>query len=248
MSAPVFRKKRKLLITCGAILLVLALLIGACGIYVGSYYHADGAAVSAFASEHAVSVQSLENGVAFVPENPTTGVIFYPGGKVEHTAYEPLMRALAMGGILCVLVEMPFRLAVLDVNAAEGILQQFPGVTDWYMAGHSLGGSMAAAYLEKHTDAFTGLILLGAYSTADLSQTTLRALSVYGSEDGVMNREKYEENKKNLPAAYSQYVIEGGNHANFGMYGEQKGDGKAALSPAQQIELTAHAILAFAHA
>jgi hypothetical protein len=126
------------------------------------------------------------------------GFIFYPGGKVEHTAYEPLMKELASEGVVCVLVEMPFRLAVLDMNAADGIKEQYPNVTNWYMGGHSLGGSMAAAYLGEHYADYEGLILLGSYSTEDLSGTSLKVLSVYGSEDKVLNVENYIESKNNL--------------------------------------------------
>ncbi len=82
------------------------------------------------------------------------GLIFYPGGKVEYTAYQPLMAACAERDILCVLVEMPFNLAVFDINAADGIQEQYPEVGHWYIGGHSLGGSMAASYLSKHTEKF----------------------------------------------------------------------------------------------
>ena len=90
---------------------------------------------------------------------------------------------------------------------------------------------------------FDGLILLGSYSTADLSGSGLTVLSVYGSEDGVMNREKYDEYKSNLPEGFTEVIIEGGNHAYFGAYGEQEGDGTATVTPAEQLRQTAEAIL-----
>jgi N-succinyl-L-ornithine transcarbamylase len=102
---------------------------------------------------------------------------------------------------------MPCNLAVLDVNAAFGIQERFPDVKHWYIGGHSLGGSMAASYLASHASDFEGLILLAAYSTADLSNTSLSILSIYGSEDGVMNRKKYEKYKTNL-SDYEEMVIE----------------------------------------
>jgi dienelactone hydrolase len=154
------------------------------------------------------------------------------------------MEALASEGILCVLVEMPFRLAVLDMNAADGIPAAFPEVEHWYLGGHSLGGSMAASYLASHTEDFDGLILLGSYSTADLSGSGLSVLSVYGSEDGVLNRDKYAEYKPNLPEGFTETVIAGGNHAYFGAYGEQEGDGVATVTPAEQLRQTAEAMLA----
>lgn len=236
-------KRRKRLIWVAAILVVCAALVTACAVYVNDFYHADEDAIAAFAPAGNVDVQALgDNAMVYIPETPKAGLIFYPGGKVEFTAYTPLMEACAAEGILCVLVEMPFNLAVLDVNAAEGIQEQFPEIETWYIGGHSLGGSMAASYLADHTGAFEGLILLGSYSTADLSGTTLEVLSVYGSEDLVMNREKYAEYEGNLPADVIELVIEGGCHAYFGMYGAQEGDGTPSISNTEQILMTAQAI------
>jgi pimeloyl-ACP methyl ester carboxylesterase len=110
------------------------------------------------------------------------------------------------------------------------------------MGGHSLGGSMAASYVSKHTEDFVGLVLLGSYSTADLAGSGLKVLSVYGSEDQVMNREKYEKYRSNLPEDFVERVIDGGCHAYFGMYGAQKGDGIPTISNETQINITADAI------
>jgi dienelactone hydrolase len=182
---------------------------------------------------------------AFGNGNEDVGLIFYPGGKVEYTAYVPLMRALAARGVFCVLLEMPLNLAVLDMNAADGVQAQYPDVERWYIGGHSLGGSMAASYLAKHTEDFDGIVLLGAYSTADLSTTSLEALSIFGSEDKVMNRGKYDKYKKNLPSDLTEIEIEGGCHAYFGMYGAQNGDGIPAISAQEQIYKTADYIWEF---
>ena len=236
----VFKKKscRIIAAICAAVLLMVA----ACGIYLGDFYRADMVAIESFAAQD-IPMSRLETGdLVFQPEDATSGLIFYPGGKVEYTAYIPLMKALASEGILCVLVKMPGNLAVLDMGAAEGIPEQFPDIDTWYMAGHSLGGSMAASYLADHADAFEGLILLGAYSTADLSDSGLAVLSLYGSEDLVMNREKYAKYRENLPADLTETVIDGGCHAYFGMYGTQEGDGTPTITSEEQIAITAEAI------
>lgn len=192
-----------------------------------------------------VTVVQQEDLTAFCPENAEAGLIFYPGGKVEHTAYAPLLQALAEQDILCVLVKMPCNLAVLDVNAAEGIPEQFPELESWYIGGHSLGGSMAASYAAEQAQALEGLILLAAYSTADLTETGLEVLSLYGTEDGVLNRQKYESSRVNLPEGFREVIIEGGNHAQFGSYGPQEGDGTAAIMQTAQIRQTADAIAAW---
>ena len=187
---------------------------------------------------------SMHNGHAYVfePERIEAGLIFYPGGLVDHAAYAPLMQALAERGILCLLTEMPLDLAVLDMNAADGLQALYPQVDRWLIGGHSLGGAMAASYAAKHADDYDGLVLLGAYSTADLSRTTLSVLSVYGSQDGVLNRKKYENCRDHYPERFEEIVIDGGNHAYFGDYGEQKGDGTAMISRKEQICITADAI------
>ncbi len=237
------KRKRKIFIITTSVVLTLAIIAGACAIYLGDYYRADNEAIDAFLPQGTAWREESDGTIVFEPDGATKGLIFYPGGKVEYTAYVPLMQACAEKGILCVLVEMPFNLAVFDINAADGIQKEYPEIEDWYIGGHSLGGSMAASYLADHTEDYEGLVLLGSYSTADLSQTDLDVLSVFGSEDKVMNRKKYEENKSNLPSDLTEYVIDGGCHAYFGMYGAQDGDGTPSITNATQIRLTVENIV-----
>lgn len=236
------KKKWRSKVLYGACILT-AILIAICAIYLFSSYPADEKAIEKFAYSKTISKEYGDDRIiAYTPEDPRAGLIFYPGGKVDDKAYEPLMLACAEQGILCVLLEMPFNLAVLDVNAADGIREDFPQIENWYIGGHSLGGSMAASYLSKNTDDFQGLILLGSYSTADFSDTSLKVLSIYGSEDKVLNKENYDKYRSNLPKNFSEYVIAGGCHAYFGMYGTQKGDGTPSISNEDQIRITADKI------
>lgn len=236
---------KRLLIILLSIFIPLALIVTACGIYLCTYYPAEESAMPAFSEAENISVSYTDGGdVVFSPEGATVGIIFYPGGKVEHNAYQPLMAALAREGILTVLVKMPFNLAVFDMNAADGIREQHPEIERWYIGGHSLGGSMAASYIDSHRDDFEGLILLGSYSTADLSDSGLRVITVYGSEDEVMNGEKYEECLSNLPEDFEELVIVGGCHAYFGAYGAQDGDGTPFITPEEQIRITTEGIIA----
>ena len=237
-----FLFKHKKLVSAVAIILLAC--ISSCAIYLGDFYQADMEAISNFVCENEVEMKTNEQGhLVFESDAADTGFIFYPGGKVEYTSYIPLMRALSAEGILCILVEMPFNLAVFDINAAEGIQEQYPQIEEWYIGGHSLGGSMAASYLSKEFLQFEGLVLLGSYSTVDLSETELEVLSVYGSEDRVMIQEKYEENKMNLPSTFTEVVIDGGCHSYFGMYGAQEGDGTPSIKNEDQIAQTVDAIM-----
>lgn len=220
-------------------LLLLAFFLAATA-YVNDYYRASDTALAALDSTDSVAVSAAADRVVFRPEAPKAGLIFYPGGKVEFTAYAPLMQALAQEDVLCILLKMPLNLAVLDVDAAQGLRAEYPEVSRWYLGGHSLGGSMAASHIAGESG-YDGLLLLASYSTADLSESGLQVLSIYGTGDGVLNGEKYQQYRSNLPQDTRELVIYGGNHAQFGSYGLQDGDGDAAISAADQWSLTAEA-------
>lgn len=237
------KSKRRILIWTISVMLTIAITVGGCAIYVSDYYRADSVAIESFTASHSVRANESSGGfIVFEPIDPDAGFIFYPGGKVEYTAYIPLMSALAEKGLLCILTQMPFNLAVLDMNAAKGMTDKYPEVDNWYIGGHSLGGSMAASFVADNSDDFDGLILLGSYSTAEV---TLPVLSVYGSEDKVMNREKYAKYKTNISSSLTETVIDGGCHAYFGMYGAQDGDGTPYVSNEEQIHLTVEEIIKF---
>ena len=236
------KRKRKLWIWIVAAVLVA--LVVACVMYLSNGYCADMAAIEAFGAADIKTQTQKDGTIVFLPDKAKAGFIFYPGGKVEHTAYIPLMQKLAEQDILCVLIKMPFDLAVFDVGAADGIQAQYPEIKNWYIGGHSLGGAMAASYAADHPEEYEGLVLLGAYAAADLSTTDLKVLSVYGSEDLILNREKYNKHRSDLPDGFSEIVIAGGCHAYFGMYGPQTGDGTPTISNEEQILLTAEEIVA----
>jgi len=237
------KKKKRILVIILAIVFLIA-----CGItwYLKQYYPASEAAMDVVTSKHDYQiVEEANQQIAFVPENPKAGLIFYPGAKVQYEAYAPLMDRLASNGMLCVLLHMPCNLAILDQNAADGIQEQYPQVTEWYIGGHSLGGAMAASYVSKHAEQYSGLLLLAAYSTKDLKDTDLKVLCVYGSNDQVMKKKRWEECLNNLPKGYITFEIEGGNHGYFGDYGEQKGDGTATVRREEQIESTVDAVMSY---
>lgn len=237
------KSKQKKIVVIASIVFVIAIMTVVCAVYLSDYYRTDYQSVQEFSSGNQITIHTLEDGtMIFEPNAPTKGLIFYPGGKVEYTAYQPLMEACAEQGIFCVLIEMPCNLSVLDVNAADGIQELYPEIESWYIGGHSLGGAMAASYLANHEDEYEGLVLLGAYSAKDLSDTKLDVLSIYGSEDKVLNREKYEDNKCNLPENFIELVIDGGCHSYFGMYGMQDGDGIPEITNEEQIYITARQI------
>ncbi len=213
--------------------------------YVSDFYHTDKTvAEELFDAPAGVSVLASDNCLVYEPEQIQAGLIFYPGAKVEYTAYAPLMKQLSAQGILTVLIKMPQNLAYLGFNMAEDVKTWYPDVKDWYLAGHSMGGAAAAQYASAHAEELKGIIFLASFSVNDLTKSGLPSLSIYGTEDKVLGKDSYEKNKKNLPRNV-EIVLNGGNHAYFGAYGEQWGDGTATLSREAQTEKTAAEILKF---
>lgn len=225
-------KKRWIFI--GTVLLVMAVMTAAFFWYVSDYYPADDTALEVLAQDSGISVQ--DNLTVLSPSSPTdTAIIFYPGAKVETAAYLPLLDQIRQTGVACILVDMPFHMAIFDSDAAEDIIPQFPQIQHWYIAGHSMGGGMASKFASEHPDAVDGLILLGAYIYGDYPDEN--TLTVYGSlNQSVEDHIDYTENI---------VEIEGGNHAQFGNYGPQKGDLPAEISAQQQQKQTVEAVREF---
>lgn len=227
-------RRRKLAIVIGALLAILALAAGGFIWYVSDYYRAEDVALEVLAAGDHLEVR--DDWTILSPTHPSdTGIIFYPGAKVEGTAYLPLLDQLRQQGFTCILVEMPFHMAIFDADAAAEVMPQFPEIQHWYMAGHSMGGAMASQFASNHPETVDGLILLGAYLYGDypLADT----LTVYGS----LNQSVEDK------IDYTDHVveIEGGNHAQFGNYGPQKGDLPATITAEEQQAQTVAAITEF---
>ena len=167
-------------------------------------------------------------------------LVFYPGGNVEYLAYKPLLVALASKGILCILFKMTLNIAFFNINAAKGIKEKFPEIKKWYIGGHSLGGLCASFYLHNNINEFKGLILFSSYTIKDFSGSNLKVISILGNEDKVINMERYNNSKKNLPKNFNEIIIDGGCHSYFGMYGLMKNDGIPKINNIEQIEYTAN--------
>lgn len=225
---------KKLTVALGIVVLLLAVCAGAFFWYVSDYYPADDVALEVMAQDSGITVQ--DNLTILSPSVPSdTAIIFYPGAKVEAEAYLPLLEQIRQTGVTCILVHMPFHMAIFDADAAEGVMEQFPDMQHWYMAGHSMGGAMASRFAADHPEEIDGLILLGAYIYGDYPDE--KTLTVYGSlNQSVEDHIDYTENI---------VEIEGGNHAQFGNYGPQKGDLPATISTEEQQAQTVDAIEQF---
>lgn len=208
--------------------------------YAASYYPASKEAQAALNGTDTVQVSSLDSASGWLFDGPGTedALMFYPGALVDPAAYAPLMEQIAASGVDCILIDMPWNMAVLDMNAADAVMND-PSLqySNWSIGGHSLGAAMSASYAASHPE-LSSLVLLAGYSTAELPEQ-LQVLSIYGSEDGVLNQEAMLSNAANLPQDAMVIELEGANHAGFGEYGPQKGDHAASISSADQQAQTA---------
>ncbi|WP_379160317.1 alpha/beta hydrolase [Paenibacillus sp. sgz5001063] len=238
---------RKIL-TKRRVLLGIFVLLVAAGLGVWRYltpYTAEIRAEHALVSAGGVRVERNDNWISFEPSVTLgTAVIFYPGALVEAEAYAPLAQKIAAAGHPFYIAKMPLNLAVIKSGAAEEIIRVHPKQS-FVLGGHSLGGVMASRFAVEHADQLKGVYFLASYpdEKGSLKDTTLSVLSVLGTEDGVVDQENYNKGRSYLPSNTVYYSVKGGNHAQFGSYGEQKGDGEATISEDEQQTLTARALL-----
>ncbi len=232
------------------VLIGIVLIVGAAGFIVWAETPARAMpeVLAALQSDPEVMVDQDGRWIVFTPADsqPTTGLIFYPGGRVDPRAYAPAARQIAAEGYLVAIVPMPLNLAVFGADAAADVMEAYPEIENWAVGGHSLGGAMAASFAKDHGDEISGLALWAAYpaSSDDLSATGLDVASVYGTLDGLATGEKIEASRALLPADTTWAPIAGGNHAQFGWYGDQAGDNPAEISRIEQQNQIVKATLA----
>jgi pimeloyl-ACP methyl ester carboxylesterase len=194
-------------------------------------------ALAALQTDEQVQVET-ESWLTFTPtgRKPEVGLVLYPGARVDPRAYAPTARALSEKGYLVVIVPMPLNLAFFAPDRAADVIAAFPEIRDWAVGGHSLGGAMAARFALQNPDLVQGLVLWAAYpaATDDLSANSIVATSIYATLDGLATGDKIDASRPLLPSSTTWVAIEGGNHAQFGWYGSQAGDGIATISRAQQ--------------
>jgi pimeloyl-ACP methyl ester carboxylesterase len=250
-------KKRK---WKGIVVVLAFTMIG--GIFLGTYFLSRQPmpkAIEALTADDRVTVNRvfvlswLNSYYVFEPagEKPSRGLIIYPGGLVDHRAYAPLAREIAAEGYRTVIVSMPLYLAILGYARADTIIQEYPEIKKWALGGHSLGGVMACRYAKKFREHIDGVVLWASYPSDRfrIDDTTIQVASIYGTEDGLATPDKIEMSKLHLPKNTQFVRIDGGNHAQFGWYGDgeelQKGDGPAAITRERQQAIIVKATVDF---
>jgi hypothetical protein len=208
---------------------------------------ADRDAVQAVFDDTAVSVTDTESSIVIAPSGLPSGLglVFIPGAKVDPYAYlATLAGTVEQTGLTVVITKPTLNLAFFDQRPLDTFTEAAPGVTGWFVGGHSLGGVRACMFAQDPANAVAGLVLFGSYC-ASLIDGDLPVLSLSGSEDGLSTPAKIQDSAALLPPNTHFEQIEGASHASFGAYGSQPGDGVPTLSEAEAQEAITTALSSF---
>ena len=178
-----------------------------------------------------VTVESWDNSVpapaddniyyVFTPKRrvPKTGFIILPGGNCDPRSYAPAAHAIAAKGFLTFIIPMPSCVAIFGYTRAGKIIQDYAQIEKWAIGGHSVGGTAASIYAVE-TTTISGVVIWASLANTDpaktLANSTIKVLSVYGSQDGRATPESVMENAEYLPTDTGFVEIKGGNHTQFG--------------------------------
>ena len=191
---------------------------------------------------------TVEDWLVFSPRSrkPKLGLMFYPGAHCDVRGYAPALRAIAERGYLVIAVRMPLYLAFLAPERANDVMAAYSDVDQWVIAGHSLGGAMAARYVYRHPDAIQGLIIWDSYPADSLLQYDKPVWLIHRSGEDDKPPAMYAEGLKRFPAQTQYVPIRGGNHMNFGDFivGPAQQDLDASIRPVEQQTQVAEATLA----
>lgn len=151
---------------------------------------------------------------------PTTGFIFYPGGRIDPRGYSTLMRAIAEEGYLVVVPGMPINMAIFNPNIADEIIAAHPQIARWVIGGHSVGGTAAALYTATHPKSVVGLAIWSSYpaDNSNLANLNIPVILMYGGNKTKVTDESVGARKHLLPPHTRYIKIQGGDHHQFGSY------------------------------
>ena len=199
-----------------------------------TYFHivfpADRQATLEVYRDDRVQVEARDQRVIMKPsaEALSQGVLYFPGARVDPYSYLYPLADIAAAGTTVVVVDPLFNMALIDSRGVEELTNDFPEITDWVLAGHSLGGVKAC--MEATHPAVTHLVLFASYCATDISNTPVNVVQVVGNQDGLVDEGLRREAEALLPPGPTTTIVwEGANHADFGTYGPQPGDGVSAL-------------------
>ena len=150
----------------------------------------------------------------------TAGLILYPGANCDIRGYAPVLREVAAQGTLVVVMSMPFDFSIFAPDRADDVRTAFPQIKQWVIAGHSMGGVMAARYAFHHPDDIAGLILWDSYPAGSnsLAESTLPVWHIHRATPDGMASQKFQDMRHLFPDDSKWIPIPGGQHMYFGSF------------------------------
>ncbi len=185
-----------------------------------------------------IDVKDENRYISYTPDNPLKNIVFVPGGLVEPESYEYIAASLAIEGYKVTIFKAYYNLSILTPNYAAKFLDED---LENIVIGHSLGG-VTSSMFSSENDSVDKIILMGSYPIKDLKDKDV--LFITAEHDDGMDSEKFDASLSYVDNA-TIYNIEEGNHAQFGWYGPQKGDGEATITTLEQQNIVINQILNF---
>ncbi len=204
--------------------------------------------LAAVQADTGIHYSETGDAVVMTPASGATGVglVFFAGAHIDAPAYAYKLSGLVDDGVTVVIARPVLSFAIIEFRPLTTFTGLAPGVSTWYVGGHSLGGVRACQYAK---DDYTvgGLILFGSYCAVDLSHTSIPVLSIGGSRDGLSTPARIRAASHLLPDTTTVVEIAGADHASFGDYGPQAGDNPATTADSSVRSQLTTDILEFVH-
>ncbi|GLI27844.1 alpha/beta hydrolase [Agromyces rhizosphaerae] len=192
----------------------------------------------------AITITSTPDSIVMEPADGAsdTGLVFIPGAKVDPYAYLRVLSGVVEAGATVVITKPTLNLAFFDVRSLDDFTAAAPGVDEWWVGGHSLGGVRACMLAGEGESDAAGLVLFGSYCANDLADSGLEVLSISGSNDGLTTPDDVTGNAGLLPVDAVFVELDGANHADFGDYGVQPGDGESTMPREESLAAITEAL------
>lgn len=216
-----------------AITTILTILV----IYTSSSYQPDPEMYDYYIVPDTIEVTESSNGTTFTPENYDVNVILVPGGKVNPESYYFLALEISKQGYQVTVVDTPFNLAILRPYQGSKFIEEDKINV---LVGHSLGG-VVASMIANNNDQIDMLVVLGSYSLHDLD---IPVRYIVGQNENLLDNPAYRDSLSYV-SDLDVSIIPGGNHAYFGFYGKQKGDGNPNITNLEQQITTSNLIVEY---
>ena len=233
--------KKLLIRTLIGITSIVLILLIAVTIYASTSYTALEASTTAINTleTSGITTTSGSRHITLTVSNPKANIVFVPGGLVEPDSYLYLATALAVEGYNVTIFKPFFNLAIFTPNFASKYLDDS---LDNIVIGHSLGGVVASMFSSEN-ELVDKVIFMGSYPIQDLNDKDVLIISA--EHDIAMDEDSFNDSLSLVNDDTVQFMIDGGNHAQFGWYGPQKGDGEAEITTIEQQTIVINQILLF---